>query len=85
MAKNLKDHVDELKAIKHHINPKELEIGEEYHVPPFITINRMDILITAREGSAIKFKIISDPSEKDEKKMEESSILSRFVVKKMKF
>ena len=33
MARKIKDHIDELKVIKHHIQPQELEVGEEYHVP----------------------------------------------------
>ena len=85
MSKKLKDHIDELKVIKHHIAPQTLEVGKEYHVPPFFTIKRMDIVITSTEGGVIKFKIINDPSEKDEKTMEQSSILSRFIVKKAKY
>ena len=83
--KKIKDCINELKVIKHHIKPQELEVGQEYHVPPFFSIKRMDILITSKEDDGIKFKITSDSSEKDEKTMAHSSILSRFVVKKMKF
>lgn len=87
MAKErkIKDYIDDLKIIKHHINPQELEVGEEYHVPPIISIKRMDIIITSKENGVIKFKITSNTTEKGEKTMEHSSILSRFVVKKMKF
>lgn len=85
MAKKIKDHIDELKIIKHHINPQELEVGKEYHVPPFFSIKRMDIVITSKDNESVKFKITSNTTEKDEKTMEQSSILSRFVVKKMKF
>ncbi len=85
MTKKLKDHIDELKVIKHHIVPQELEVGSEYHVPPFFSIKRMDIIITSKEDNVVKFKITSSTSEKDEKTMEFSSILSRFLVKKMKF
>jgi hypothetical protein len=77
--KKIKDHMNELKVIKHHINPQELEIGKEYHVPPFFSIDRMDILITSKQGSLISFKIVG---ENDEKSMEESSVLSRFIVAK---
>ncbi len=83
--KKIKDHIDELKVIKHHIEPQELEVGSEYHVPPFFSIKRMDILITSKEDNVVKFKITSDTTEKGEKTMEYSSILSRFLVKKMKF
>lgn len=85
MSKKIKDHIDELKVIKHHIDPQELEVGKEYHVPPFFSIKRMDIVITSKENGNIKFKITSDATEKEEKTMEHSSILSRFIVKKMKF
>ena len=87
MAKErkIKDYINELKVIKHHISPTELEVGEEYHVPPFFSIKRMDIVITSNENGTTKFKIISDTAENGEKTMESSSILSRFLVKKMKF
>ena len=85
MGKKIKDHIDELKVIKHHIDPQMLEVGEEYHVPPFFSIKRMDIVITSKDNGVIKFKISSDSTEKGEKTMEHSSILSRFLVKKMKF
>lgn len=84
-SKKIKDHIDELKVIKHHIVPQELEVGKEYHVPPFFSIKRMDIIITSNDNGVVKFKIISDSTEKDEKTMESSSILSRFLVKKRKF
>jgi hypothetical protein len=83
--KRIKNHINELKVIKHHIMPKDLEIGVEYHVPPIISVKRMDIQITAKEGSVVKFKITSDTTEHGEKTMEESSILSRFIVKKHTF
>ena len=83
--RKIKDYINELKVIKHHISPKELEVGEEYHVPPFFSIKRMDIVITSNENGTAKFKIVSDSTEKGEKTMESSSILSRFLVKKMKF
>ena len=78
-SKKIKDHMDELKIIKHHIKPQDLEVGKEYHVPPFFSIDRMDILITSKEGSKISFKITGETTEKA---MEESSILSRFIVAK---
>lgn len=84
-SKKIKDHMDELKVIKHHINPKDLEVGKEYHVPPFFSIKRMDILITSKVGSLVNFKIVSDTTDKGEKAMEESSILSRFIVPKRKY
>ena len=85
MEKKLTDHINELKVIRHHINPLELEVGEEYHIPPFFSIERMDILITSKNDGVVKFKVTNNPSKKDEMAMEQSSILSRFVVKKMKF
>jgi hypothetical protein len=84
-SKKLRDHIDELKVIKHHILPQAIKVGEEYHVPPFFTIKRMDIIITSTENGVVKFKILNDPSNKEEKTMEYSSILSRFLVKKVKF
>ena len=83
--RKIKDCINELKVIKHHIEPQELVVGQEYHVPPIISIKRMDIIITAKENDTIKFKITSDSTQKDEKSMERSSILSRFIVKKMKY
>ena len=87
MAKErkIKDYIDDLKVIKHHIMPQDLEIGEEYHVPPIISVKRMDIVVTSKEGGVIKFKITSDTTEKGEKTLERSSILSRFIVKKLKY
>lgn len=83
--RKIKDYINELKVIKHHISAQDIEVGEEYHVPPIISIKRMDIVITSKEGDVIKFKITNDTTQKDEKTMEYSSILSRFLVKKMKF
>jgi hypothetical protein len=80
-SKKIKDHMNELKVIKHHIKPQELEVGKEYHVPPFFSIERMDILITSKVGSLVNFKIVGS-NDNGEKAMEESSILSRFVVAK---
>ena len=82
--KKIKDYIDVLKLIKHHIEPKTLEVGEEYHVPPFFSIQRMDVVITSKKDSTIKFKILNS-SDKSEKEMDESSVLSRFFVKKMKY
>jgi hypothetical protein len=84
-SKKIKDHMNELKVIKHHIKPQDLEVGKEYHVPPFFSIKRMDILITSKVGSLINFKIVSDSTDKTEKGMEESSILSRFIVPKRSY
>ena len=81
-TKKIKDHMDELKVIKHHIKPQDLEVGKVYHVPPFFSIDRMDIIITSKKGSRISFKIAGEASEKS---MEESSILSRFIVANHKF
>ena len=83
-SKKIKDHMNELKVIKHHISPKDLEVGKEYHVPPFFSISRMDILITSKQGSLINFKILSG-TDNTEKAMEESSVLSRFIVAKHKY
>ena len=84
--RKIKDYIDELKLIKHHIPTQELEVGIEYHVPPIISISRMDILITEKEGNnSVKFKITSGGTENGEKTMADSSILSRFVVKKHPF
>ena len=83
--KRIKDHMNELKVIKHHILPQNLEIGAQYHVPPIFSVQRMDIEITAKKGSKISFKIIGETNVNGEKSMEESSVLSRFIVKKRKF
>lgn len=83
-SKKIKDHMNELKVIKHHIKPQDLEVGKEYHVPPFFSIKRMDILITSKVGSLVNFKILND-TDKTEKAMEESSILSRFIVPKLSY
>jgi hypothetical protein len=45
----------------------------------------MDILITSKVGSRVNFKIVSDTTDKGEKAIEESSILSRFIVPKRKY
>ena len=82
--KKIKEHMNELKVIGHHILPKDLKVGEVYHVPPIMTIKRMDILITSKDKNVVKFRITSDNSN-EEKTMDESSILSRFIVKSLKF
>ena len=45
----------------------------------------MDIKITAIEGDDIKFKILNSPNDAEEKSMKKSSILSRFIVKKINY
>jgi hypothetical protein len=82
--RKIKDYMNELKVIKYHVKPNELNVGDEYHVPPIISIKRMNIVITGKQGNIVKFKITSD-SDKTEKTMDETSILSRFIVKKMKY
>lgn len=82
--KKIKDHINELKVIKPHIKPDNLKVGEEYHVAPFFSIERMDIVITSKEGSTVKFKILNS-ADKAEKEMDESCVLTRFIVKKLKF
>lgn len=81
----IKSKADELKKLRHHLNWTELEINGEYHIPPIITIERMDIKITSIEGDDIKFRRTDKPSDTAEKSMKKSSILSRFVVKKLKY
>lgn len=78
----IKNKQNELKKIKHHLDWTELEINKVYHIPPIITIERMDVQITAIEGDDIKFKRV-DGNDKSEKSMKKSSILSRFLVKKL--
>ena len=83
--RQLKDYIKELKTINPHINPNYLEVGVEYHVPPIITIKRMDVLITSNgEGNEIGFKII-DSNDDEEKMMDKTSILTKFLVRKKKF
>jgi hypothetical protein len=81
----IKSKQNELKKIKHHLDWTELEINKVYHIPPIITIERMDIEITAIDGDDIKFKRVDSTTDKTEKSMKKTSILSRFLVKKLKY
>ena len=83
--RQLKDHVKELAHINPHINPNNLEVGVEYHVPPIISIKRMDVLITSNgDGDKIGFNIVGS-NDKDEKVMDKNSILAKFIVSKKNF
>ena len=81
----IKNSADALKKIKHHLDSSQLEVNKVYHIPPIISIKRMDIKITAIEGDDIKFKILNSPNDAEEKSMKKSSILSRFIVKKINY
>jgi hypothetical protein len=80
--KTVKDNAAELRKIKHHLPLDKLEVNKIYHIPPILTIERMDIQILGVEGDDIKFKRV-DGTDKTEKSMKKSSILSRFLVKKL--
>lgn len=86
MAKRqIKDYINELKVINPHINPNDLQVGTEYHVPPIISIERMDVLITSNgEGNEIGFKIV-DSKDENEKTMDKTSILTKFLVPRKTF
>ena len=75
----------ELRKIKHHIALEDLEVNKTYHIPPIITIERMDIQILNIDGENIKFKRVDSTIDNEEKIMKKSSILARFLVKKMKY
>lgn len=82
--KTVKDNAAELRKIKHHLELDKLEVNKIYHIPPILTIERMDIQILGVEGDDIKFKRV-DGTDKTEKSMKKSSILSRFLVKKLRY
>lgn len=76
---------DDLKKIKAHIHPSNLKNNKVYHIPPVITLERMDIMVLGFEGDYIRFKRVDSTTDKDEKKMHKTSILSRFIVNKRKY
>ncbi len=76
---------DELKKIKAHIHPSNLKVNKVYHIPPVITLERMDIMILGVVGDFIRFKRVDSTTDKDEKKMHKTSILSRFIVNRRKY
>lgn len=79
----IKNKQGELKKIRHHVT--DLKVDETYHIPPIMTIERMDIKIVGIEGDDIKFKRVDSNTDIGEKVMKKSSILSRFLVKKLKY
>lgn len=79
----IKNKQGELKKIKHHV--LDLKVDETYHIPPIMTIERMDIKITSIDGDDIKFKRVDGSNDVSEKSMKNTSILSRFLVKKLKY
>ena len=78
----VKSKASELRKIKHHIAFEDLEVNKTYHIPPIITIARMDIQILDIKDDGIKFKRVDNTTDKEEKIMKKSSILARFLVKK---
>ena len=83
--RNIRNSQNELNKIKHHISWDSLEVNKVYHIPPVLTIERMDIMILGVEGDFIRFKRVDSTTDKDEKKMHKTSILSRFIVNKRKY
>ena len=78
--KTVKGNAAELRKIKHHIEADNLEVNSIYHIPPILTIERMDVQILGIDGDDIKFKRVDSTTDKSEKSMKKSSILSRFIV-----
>jgi hypothetical protein len=76
---------EELKKIKGHIEPSNLKVNKVYHIPPVISLERMDIMVLGLENDFIRFKRVDDTTDVGEKKMHKTSILSRFIVSKRKF
>ena len=87
MAKRqLKNYIKDLKNINPHINPNKLKVGDVYHVPPIISISRMDIVITStKKKKKIGFKIVGTTNDKEEKIMDKTSILTKFLIPKKTF
>ena len=87
MAKRqLKNYIKDLKKINPHVNPNKLKVGDVYHVPPIISINRMDIVITStKDKEKIGFKIVGATNDKEEKIMDKTSILTKFLIPKKTF
>lgn len=83
--RNIRNSQNELNKIKHHISWDSLEVNKVYHIPPVLTIERMDVLITEKSDDNIKFKIISGTNKEEVKSMHKTSILSRFLVNKRKY
>lgn len=82
MGKNaIQENKDALNKIKHHIAWDTIEVGKVYHIPPILTIKRMDIQITSKEEDTLKFKLLNG-TDKEEKTMHRTSIFARFLVKK---
>ena len=86
VKRQLKNYIKDLKNINPHINPNKLKVGDVYHVPPIISISRMDIVITStKDKEKIGFKIVGTTNDKEEKIMDKTSILTKFLIPKKTF
>lgn len=74
----------ELQKLAHHTPWEKIEVGETYHIPPIISLERRDILILDKDEDYISYKRIDD-IEKKESKMHRTSVFSRFLVKRKSF
>lgn len=76
---------DELNKIKGHIHPTNLKVNKVYHIPPVITLGRMDIMVLAFDGDYIHFKRVDNANNSEPQKMHKTSLLARFIVNKRKY
>lgn len=83
-TRKISDYKDELSRVKHHVSFDDIEVGKVYHIPPIVSIERMDIKIVKKTEDKIVFNVLgsTDASDKD---MHKTSILARFLVPRYSF
>lgn len=83
--RTIKECQETLKGYKPVIPFKDLTIGEDYYVPPILTIERMTgRIVGSAEGNKLKFKFSKDGKQK-EVVFGEDSVLAKFITTKRDF
>lgn len=80
--KKIMDHKNELLSYRPHVTTEDLVVGKEYHIPPVLSIERMDIVVTGKTAEKIRFRV---SGEKEEQEMHSRCVLSRFIIERRCF
>lgn len=78
---SIQDLKEQLQQVKHKTPWEDVKVGEEYHIPPIITLERRDIKILSKTNTEARYKRI-DGTDNTESKIHKSSVFARFLVKR---
>ena len=73
-----------LREIPHFIPWKDVKVHSLYHIPPLLTEDRMDVLITDKNDKEATFIIVGS-NNLEERKMPHDCVFARFLTERRKF